>query len=260
MGIDVGLVDQAFADHHVNQAEGERGIAPRAQLQVQVGGRRGLVAHGIDHDHFCRAFLQPVLVGMRCRMAGVGAPDQDAGAVPGRARIEADVAVAEDVTPGDVAGVVADRVGFGFGRAQPGEEPARKADRQGGTGAGVMGVQDAVEAALAPDGVEPLGDGAERLVPGDRGELAAALGPGAFHRVEQAHLGIEPDAVVGHRALAAERAARRGVIGIAQHLGYPAVALDHGDAAAVVAVARTGGLDDLAFARHDIAPCALPKA
>ena len=46
-----------------------------------------------------------------------------------------------------------------------------------------MRVQDAVEAALAPDGVEPFGDGAERLVPGDAGE--AGLAAPTAHRVTQ---------------------------------------------------------------------------
>src|SRR5262249_60470415 len=103
---------------------------------------------------------------------------------------------------------------------------------------------DAGRPACREDGLEPAGDVLDGLVPADRREAARALGADALQRMLETVGRVAPDAVIGKGAFAAEGAAGDGVVGIAQHLGDGPPALDHGDAAAVVAVARAGGLYD----------------
>jgi len=193
-------------------------------------------------------------MGMRGRGGGVGAPDQDAGGIPRGAGIEAGIGAAEDEVERDMAGEVADAVGLDLARAQPVEEARGKAAGDEGAGAGVMGVPDPGRAALGQDGLEPAGDLAQGFVPADGGEASLALRADALLGMLQAMGGIAPDAVIGERAFAAESAAGDRMVGVAQHLGDDAPALDHGDAAAVVAVARAGRADDCLVAGHGSAP------
>ncbi len=83
------MVDQAFIAHHAQHGESEGGIAAGIKLQMEIGRRRGLVAHRIDDDHLGRGLLQPMLMRMRCRGGWIGAPDEDTGGVFRCARIEA---------------------------------------------------------------------------------------------------------------------------------------------------------------------------
>src|SRR5262249_55503434 len=128
--------------------------------------------------------------------------------------------------------------------AQPVEEAGWEVARDQRAGAGVVGMPDAAPAALAGDSGEMCGDIGQGLVPAGGREAALALGPDAAQRLQQTLRRITPGAVIGERAFAAERAAADRMVGVAQDLGNGVAALDHGDAAAVIAVARAGGADD----------------
>ena len=254
MAIQIVAVEQALAADDMQKREGEGRIAAGEGLEMEIGRRRRGMADRIDDDLAGRGFRQPLLMGMRGRGRRVGAPDQDAGRVARRARIEAGIGAAEDEIEGHMAGEIADAVGLDLAGAQPVEEAGGKAAGDEGAGAGVMGMPDSRWPALRDNALQPGRDLAQRLVPGDGGEAAFALGADALQGMLEPLGGIAPDAVIGQRAFAAEGAAGDRMIGVAHHLGDDAPALDHGDAAAVVAVPRAGGADDGLVAGHGASP------
>ena len=206
---------------------------------MEVGAGRRPGSDRVDDNDCPRRLAEPVLVLVGGGGGWVRAPDDDAGRVPGRARIEAELRRAVDVAQRDVAGVVADRVRLDLGGAEPVEESLRKRVREQAQRAGVVGVQDRRPAVVVHDLPEAPGDLLERRVPRDRREATLSLEAAAAKRLRQASLGIEPLAVVAERALAAELAAAHRVVRVAAHDEALAAALDQ-DSAAVVAVARAG--------------------
>ena len=171
----------------------------------------------------------------------------------GRARIEADIAGAVHVLQRGVAGGVADRIRIDLAGAEPVEEALRETAGQQRAGAGIVRVPDGLGAMSRDNILEPRRDLAGRLVPADGLEAAFALRPDALQRPRDPRLRIEPGAVIGDRAFAAQRAARHRMLGIAQHLHQAVGALHHRDAAGVIAVARTGGADD-GLVGHGLSP------
>ena len=252
VGGDEAVVDEAIAPHDVQHREGERGVAAGEELQVQIGVFGGRMAHRVDDDDLARCLLEPVLVLMRRRRRRIGAPDNNAGGVLRRPWIETDRRGAEHIAERNMARVVADRIGIDLGRAQAIEEAIGEVAGDQRAGAGVVGVDDRLGAGVGGDRAEPLGDLADRRVPRDRFELAAALGAVAAQWHGQPGRGIAEHAVVGERAFAAERAATDRMLGIAEHFGDFAAALDDDDAAGVVAIARAGRANVFPFARHGV--------
>ena len=250
VGSEEGAIDQPVAHQHVDHGEGQGSIAAGKGLQMHVGLLGNRVAHRVDHDHRARRLLQPVLVLVRRGGGGVRAPDDDAVRVFGGARVEADCGRADRVVECDVAGHVAHRVGLDLAGAQAAQEAHWEVVGDQRAGAGVVRVHDPVRAvALGNPGVA-CGDVPDGLLPRDRLEAPFALGAGALERRLQTYLGIAEDAVVGKRALAAERTPAHRVVRVAEHAGDRAVALDRDDAAGVVAIARAGGLEDFLLACH----------
>ena len=250
MRVEEGTVDQPVADQHVDHGEGQRCIAAGEGLEVQVGLLGGRVAHRVDHDHRPRRLLEPMLVLMGRGGRRVRAPDEDRVRVLGGARVEADHRSADHIVERHVARHVAHRVRLHLAGAEAAQEAHREVVGDQRTGAGVVGVYDPVGAVAPGNLLEARRDRADGLVPRDRLEAPFALGAGALQRRQQPRFGVAKDAVIGERALAAERAPAHVVVRIAEHAGYRTVALDRDDAAGVVAIARAGGLEDFLLAWH----------
>jgi len=106
----------------VDQGEGQRRVASRMGLEVQVGHLGGRRADRVDHDDDARRLGQPLLVGVWRGGRRVGSPDQDAPGIAGRARIEPGLRGAVQVAERDVAGHVADGVGFDLRGSEAMEE------------------------------------------------------------------------------------------------------------------------------------------
>ncbi|MCY1221265.1 hypothetical protein D9M72_333130 [compost metagenome] len=192
----------------------QRGAAPlgflRAGPEMQVGGNR--VAPPDDHqpgiDHVLHVHAHAGAVGVAQRGgAGAGA---DGAVQPRRAQL------------------VEEARGHALALHQP-------------HGAGVAVRHDRLRIARG-DRLQAGGDGVQRLLPGDRRELAFALPADALHRRQQ------PVRVVGAlgvaRHLGAQHALRAGMVGIARYLDGTAVLDGDEQGTSVGAVMRTGGADD----------------
>ena len=172
---DERVVEQPVALQDVQQAEGQRGVAARKRLKVQVGLRRGLRAQRIDDDLRGRGFGQPVFVRVGRGVRRVGAPDQDAARVRRGARIESHRRIAEHQAPRHVPGHVADRVRLDLGRPQPMKEAQRKHVCEQRQGAAVVSMQNGLRA-RGLDGLVQLGrDVRESLVPAEALEAPVSL-------------------------------------------------------------------------------------
>ena len=141
-----------------------------------------------------------------------------------------------------MTGHVAHRVGFHLARAEAAEEAHREGVGDQRAGAGVVRVHDLVGTVTASDCLEAFRDCPDGIVPGDRFEAALSLVACALERRQQPGVRVAEDAVVGERALSAERAPAHRVVRVAEHAGDRTVALDRNDAAGIVAIAWAGGL------------------
>ena len=112
------LGHQSFALNDVEHGEGERGVAPRTELQEKIGPARRRVGDGIDYDGPAWCLGQPVLMHVRSRRGWIGAPHEDARRVLGRPGIETAERGSEYVFEGLVSGVVANRVRIHFRRPE----------------------------------------------------------------------------------------------------------------------------------------------
>ena len=124
-------VEQPVPADHVQEREGERRVASRERLQMEIGGRCRVGPDRVDDDHRARGLGEPVLVGVRRGGGRVGAPDEDARRIRGRARVEAVLGGPVDVLERDVTGLVADRVRIDLGGAEAVEEALREAPWRG---------------------------------------------------------------------------------------------------------------------------------
>lgn len=211
-GGDELLVDPAFRDDQVQQAEREGEVGAGARGEVQVGLFGGAGAARVDDDQGAAARLEfgEVAQGGRHGLGQVRADeDHAAGArdvrqgegqpaveaegslVGGGGRGHAEAAVVVDLrgAQGD-AGELAERVGLLVGEPAAAEDP------------------DGVRAVGAAGTGEACGDGVESLLPGGRLQLP---GVGADERLGQAHPGGEHGG--GGAALAAQRAPVDGEVG-----------------------------------------------
>src|SRR5215218_9691181 len=198
-----------------------------------------------------------MVVLVRRRSGRVRSPDEDAGGVARGQGIEADKRGAVHVLECDVPGLVADRVRVDLGRAEPVEEAQWEGVGKERKGSGVVRVQHGLWPSRLVDAPESLGDFLNRSFPGDRLELALALGPQPAKWPRQPRSGIQERAVVPDRALAAELAAGHRMIRVTAHVADRPVALDHRDPAGVVTVPGTGRKNNLIYLnRHERLPLA----
>ncbi len=93
-------------------------------------------------------------------------------------------------------------------------------------------------------------DHRKRLVPAGFAKLALSFRAGPDERMKQTLGRAAPLAVIRDRTFAAQRAPADGVVWIADHAAYLAIALFHQNATGVVAVARTGRSHKIAAWLH----------
>ncbi len=227
----------------MQHGEGERAIRAGIKLQMDIGRRRRFMPDGIDHDLRRARLRKPVLVHVWRRRRGICTPDHQAlGGVDG-ARIKPTRRFPVHELQRRVSRLVAHRVGVDLGGADAVEEPQGKNAGDQRACAGVVRLQDGRAAVAGADGIEASSDGAERLVPARRLELACTLAPDPLQGARQPHVRVAPHPVVGDRAFAAQRAASELMLGIADDGDRAAGRGLHQDAAGVIAVARTSRAD-----------------
>ena len=173
------LVVRAAADDLVHQAERQRGVGAGPRREVLVGLRGAARAHRVDH-HEVRALPArgddelPDVVVARER---VRAPEQDEPRVRERLGIHPAVGARREAQP-LAAGDRADRH-LVLARAEDVPQPRARAALQTlqvAERAGPLERPDRLAAVALADGEQPLGDLAERVVPGDPLEPPLALG------------------------------------------------------------------------------------
>ena len=212
---DVVVVQPAVGHQLVHQPQRQRAVGARPQRDVLVALVGRLAAPRVD-AHQPRAVALGLLgKGPEVQVRGdrVAAPDQDQpalgvvldmhahlGAVGGDQRLAAGVGADGAVQPR---------------RTQPVEEARGHAVAlHQAHGAGVAVGQDGLRVARG-DGLQPGGDGVERLVPADGLEAAAALGAHAAQRLQHALAVIRALGIARH--LGAQRAMRGRVLGVTGH-------------------------------------------
>ncbi len=209
------VVEQAVAADHMRDRERKRGVGAGKGLQVQIGLTSGGGPDRVDDDHVTGSLGQPVLMLMRRRSRRVGSPDHDARRIRGASRVEAIQRGPIQVLQCDMPRLVADRVGVDLTGAEPAHEPAREMVAKQRERAGVVGREDRVSARAFDHPRQALGDLRQRLIPGHRPEAPTALRPLTPQRREQPGPGIQQDAVVGGRTLAAQPPAADRMITVA---------------------------------------------
>ena len=242
------VVLEAVAPDDVHQSQGERGIGPRAWLDVPVGATGGRALVGIDRDdrRAGLARLDHQAPEMAVGVGGVRAPVDDEPAPGHGHRVGAHSPAAHGVLVAEAAGRGADGPIQPRG-AQTVEEPSvqaaglelahRPAVAVGQDGLGTFG--------RARDRREPPGDEVEGLVPRDPLEPSFPLHPHPLHRVKQTFGAIDP--IEEPRHLLAEEAPGERVIGIAPQADGHAVLDRHEHAARIRAIERA---DVLEVRRH----------
>ena len=122
----------------------------------------------------------------------------------------------------------------------PVEEAQRKAIADQRECPGVVGVEDRLASARPPSARQSLRAPLPRRPPRTARSLRAA----APQRMKQTRFWVAQDAVIGERAFAAQPPAADRMRRVATDMTDPSTALDHLDAAGVVAVARAGCEDN----------------
>lgn len=141
MARDELVIDETVPVDDMEEREGERGVAARKRLQMEIGDLGRVCAHGVDHDHRAWSLREPVLVDVRRRGRRVGSSDNDARSVPHRPGVEADQGRAVGVLEGDVARLVADGLRIDLGGAEAVEETHRERVAKERERARVVGVE-----------------------------------------------------------------------------------------------------------------------
>ncbi len=222
--IPVGI---AVAEGDMHHRAGERGVGAGTEAEMDVGRLRRPGAVGIDHDELRPPLLpRPGDVGHDVDLGGdgIGAPHHDEIGPRHFARIRPPDA-AHPRLPARLGEIGADgrllpRITHGVAQTVDPvalHEPHR------------------ARVVIGPDRLRPepprrreegLGHAVERLVPGDRAELARALGAGAQHGLGQAFGVVDALGIARH--LGADHARGVGVGGSAAHRADPPP-LDHLD-------------------------------
>ena len=234
----VVVVEPVVGDELVHQRQGKCRVGAGAQRQVFVAFVGGLALARVDADQARAApfgFLRDAPK-MQVAADGVAAPDDDQLRLGEMLHPHAELAaigLGQRLSPGRGAdGAVQQR----------GAEAVKEARRHAlalhqAHGAGVAVGQDGLRVARR-DRAQALGNGVERLVPGDGGELAAALGAAAFQRLQQPIRVVGALGVLGH--LGAEYAVGQRVGRVALHFDRAAVLHGGHQGTGVGAVVRAG--------------------
>ena len=234
-------IGRALLQHHPRDPGREEAVGPRPDGQVAVAALGGAGPARID-AHQRRAVTAPRLLDeVPVVVAGderVRAPHQDQPAVRDQLGVEP---ARVSLVGHDVAGRPADAA-IGAAGAQGVEDPEQRAALDHAHRAEIVERQQRLGAVLGDDAGEPVGDGVERLVPGDPGERIAALGPGPPERVEQAVGRVGAGGVVvdlGAQRAAGERMVSRALDPddpVVLHVGHPG--------AGILAVERAAAFDE----------------
>ena len=177
----------AVAERDMHHRAGQRRVGAGPQRQMHVGHRRGAGAVRIDH-HQLRAALLPRARDMRHHvdLGGhrVAAPHHDQVGARHLARVRPDEA-ADAGHPASLADRRADRLGLAriaHDVAQPVDAVALHQPHRAGVVDTARPPRRHAASAVVD---ERLRHAIQRLVPGDRPELAGALGAGAQQRLRQ---------------------------------------------------------------------------
>ena len=254
--VDVVVIYEVLGDDHVHHAKRQGSVRPRPDLDMPVGLLGGASADRVD-DHDLGTFL-PRLEdegpGVQVGAQHVHRPDDDVFRI----------GEAFDVEPagrahGHDPGGGGARLAVAFladGRAQTVEEGITAGEPvQRALVAQVAVIHNRLRAVLVDDLRPTVFDLGERLVIGDALKLAAAFGPDALHRVQQAVGVVVMLSVI--LELHAQAAPRHRVVGIAGHLDQFSVFDVIEERAGIGAVLGANPSDDTGFAglrRHRTLP------
>ena len=180
---DVLAVAQLVAHQDVHDAEGQRGVGADADRDVPVGNLRRSRAARIDHHelHAALADLLDLRPEMHVGGEQIGAPADHQVGLDHRFRIGAADRPHRDV-PRRLAATVAHRAGPQPAGAHRVEQPVRQAAVHQALMRAVAVAEQRQRSRLGDDGLPARRDLVERLVPGDRRELAFALRADAAQR------------------------------------------------------------------------------
>jgi len=235
--IDVCAIFQAIAQNDVHHAEGECSVGSRMDDEMLVGERCSPRLVWVDDDQPCTVPTGLFNEGPEVNIVAVNvrAPRDDEAGI---CEVFRRSAKANTVDAGQRRSTSRSADGaVELRSSQPMKKTAvHRGVAQLADGSGVAVGQDALGAMLVGDLLEPRSDLVQRLVPGDafEGLGLAALWQRSFWNACLAAHGIEQaigrvDAVEILRHLAAEKAARDRVRGIALHLDGASGQLVDGD-------------------------------
>ncbi len=254
----VGAVGVAVAEGAVHGCAGEGGVGAGAKRQVHVGGGGGSGAVGVDDDELGPPLLSGAGdVGHDVDLGGdgVGAPEHVEVGQRHFAGVGADHLAAAGGPPGARDGGADGALAAGPAHGVAEAEDAVAVDQAHGAGGAVD--PGGFAAVLVGGGGEASDRAVERFVPGDAGVLAAALGAGAAHGVEDAVGVVHPLGVAGD--LVADHPGGVGVIRAAHCANGPLVQhLDVEGAGAGAVVRADGGAGFGHGVGAFVAECARP--
>ncbi|NYH14028.1 hypothetical protein GGD41_001256 [Paraburkholderia bryophila] len=245
---DVRMIEQVLRDQHVHHAERQRAVRAGFQRNVLMAFFRGQRTIRIDRDQPCAPPLG--LLGarpeMQVRRDRIRAPDQDDLALGEELGQHADARAVGVFQPG-CAGRGADST-VQLRRAEFVEEPLGDAVALNQTHrSGVAVRQDRFRGAAGNLGQAGCGE-FERLIPTDRFKTTLAFTADALHWRSQTTRMMHPLRIAAD--FGTQRALRRRMIGIADHLDRPTIF--HGDAhrAGVRAIVGTHGAGEFSRSIH----------
>ena len=240
VAVEIIPIRLAVAEQAMHHRAGERAVGAGPDQHRQIGLLHGGVHIDVDHDELGG----PLLAGARrvrhhvdLGVHRIGAPDHHQIGLRHLARIGAGelAGAGDEAGPGRIDADGGEEAGIFLGVAQAVDAVAHHEAH----GAGVIVGPDRLGAVRLLGADELSGDDIERVIPGDRSELAAAFAADAPQRLREA-VGMM-DALGVARDLGADHARRVGIVLGAAHAADRALA-EHLDLerAGRRAVVRTG--------------------
>jgi len=247
---DVLAIVEAVTHDNVHHAKSECSVRAGPDLNEAIGEGSGAVAVDVDMDERGTVPLRFADVAhlVHVDRDEVAAPADDVTGPVGRLGI--------GTAPTPDGERVADVASYGadgpveLAAAEAVEEPSVHAADTGDAHRASEAVgQNRLGTMLMDDGLEPLGDDVERVIPGDPLELALALRAYTSLRVEHSIRAVDALDVTG--SFAADGATGDWMIRIARD-AHDAAVLDIGKhAASIRAIVRTDGTTDLKLGHRD---------